>query len=299
LRSRDCGVSGEQLFVDRDAVVGGEAGVACQLVVRRDADRDHHEIGGNAFAMGQLHGLHLAIVAVTAFKTREPRTEMHPRALRHMPIAQVLCHARRQRALQGPLGRFDDIYLAPESACHGRQFETDKARTHHGDALRLPDSFAQGLRVGQGSQPEQALERGAGHIGPAHARPGGQHQVVVGECLAIAQAHAMCGAIDGLDAHGRQHLQAQALIEGRGPQKQPFGGDGALEECLRQRRALVGQAGLIAHHRDGSFMPGFAQRGRDLEAALTGADDDDARGHYTWRSGMLTTSVSMPGASTS
>ena len=238
-------------------------------------------------------------VAVTAFKTREPRTEMQPRALRHMPIAQVLCHARRQRALQGPLGRFDDIYLAPESACHGRQFETDKARTHYGDALRMPDSFAQGLRVGQGSQPEQALERGAGHIGPAHARPGGQHQVVVGECLAIAQAHAMCGAIDGLDAHGRQHLQAQALIEGRGPQKQPFDGDGALEECLGQRRALVGQAGLIAHHRDGSFMPGFAQRGRELEAALPGADDDGAVGHQTCRSGMCTISWSTPGASAS
>src|SRR5581483_735473 len=74
----------------------------------------------------------------------------------------------------------------------------------------------------------------------------------------------------------------------------------AGEIVLRQRRALIGQRILVADEDDLAVEPALAQRGGKLEPAMPGAEDDDAgHRHQVCASGIVTTSPSICGDTTS
>ena len=106
------------------------------------------------------------------------------------------------------------------------------------------------------------------------ARPGGQDEVIVGQGAAIAQAHLPGGPVDRRSGNAGSPGDAVLVEVGGGPQAQAGRIGLAREVGLRQGRPLVGQA-LVAQERDGIGEARLAQGGRDLEAGLAGADDDD------------------------
>ncbi len=49
----------------------------------------------------------------------------------------------------------------------------------------------------------------------------------------------------------------------------------ALQERLRERRALIGEIRLVGDERDGALKTVFAKTGGGLHAGVAGSDDDD------------------------
>ncbi len=99
--------------------------------------------------------------------------------------------------------------------------------------------------------------------------------MVVGEACAVRQLYAPRGAVDGLRPRGDE-IDAVVGIEGGGAQLQMLGIGLALEIGLGERRALIGQARLLADQRDPLRIAGLTQRGGKLVAALPAADDHHA-----------------------
>jgi hypothetical protein len=80
-----------------------------------------------------------------------------------------------------------------------------------------------------------------------------------------------CSAQSPPEQHGHLALGP----EGRGPDQDPLERLLAREIFLRERRALIGQLGLVADDRDRAFELVLPQRDPRLRAGMARADDQD------------------------
>ena len=83
------------------------------------------------------------------------------------------------------------------------------------------------------------------------------------------------GEVDARRLNAEPEVDLLLAIELLGAQRQAGEVHRALEERLRQRRALVGQVGLARDEDDRVVRAFLAQTGGGLDAGVTGADDDD------------------------
>ena len=92
------------------------------------------------------------------------------------------------------------------------------------------------------------------------------------------------GKVDARRLNAQSEVDLLFAIELLGAQRQAGAVHRALEERLRQRRALVGQVGLAREQDDRIVRAFLAQTGRGLDAGVTGADDDDrtTRHKFPW-----------------
>ena len=131
----------------------------------------------------------------------------------------------------------------------------------------------------------------ARHLEPPRPAADAQQQVVVGELAAVVEPDAPRAAVDGRHAHAEPRLDAVLLVEVRAAQPQPLALELAGEVFLRQRRAVVGQVGLVAHQHDRARVALAAQRVDGLHRRVARADDDDPLCHCVDPPSALVASV--------
>ncbi len=134
---------------------------------------------------------------------------------------------------------------------------------------------ANGAGVGDGAQRQHAAERPA--FDGEHARPraGGEDRVIERDGSAAGQSRLALCKIKRLDALAHHQLDVGAAIKCLGAQDlRP--GFRILDECLGQRRLVIGQFGFVADQRDPAVEAFLAQTGRRLDAGVSRSDDDDA-----------------------
>ena len=138
--------------------------------------------------------------------------------------------------------RFEDRDLEPAQAARGRDLGADEPRAHDHDPRRGIESAADGERVFDRAQHEQAVEiRSAGkHAGRAAGR---EHEAVERDAPPSSSTTARrrgrgsppaCRA--GARARGRRRAARRSAMSS--------GSTSPGEELLRQRRAVVGKRGL-------------------------------------------------------
>ena len=113
---------------------------------------------------------------------------------------------------------------------------------------------------------------------PAGSGAGRENEVPVDESAPAAQPDRAAGAVDREHRVGAVHGDACGGVPGLVAQRLKALLR-TLEKCLGQRRALVGQFGLVADEVHPRREPGGRQTGAQLGAGVTAADDHDRLGH--------------------
>ena len=166
------------------------------------------------------------------------------------------------------------MHFLAELAGDGGELQTDEAGADDDDGLGGFETPVDSVGFGERAQIHHAVEVGAFHRQQAVTGAERQHQMVVRERRPGGEMEARRVTVDACHAIAEQEIDTAGLVEGLRPQHQPVDGHLAEQISLRQRRALVGRRRLVADDDDRFFVAGFAQGGRDLIAALPGADDD-------------------------
>ena len=276
-RRQDVRRRGAAVFVDQHAAFAGDAGLARQGVVGLHADPQHHRVGLQAAAVGQLG--HAA-----ALGPRMHRAQAGVQAQRH-PLCGV---QRRQvgrdagRHAAGAQARrlFQHRGGATRLARGGGHLQADPAAAGDDNATAGAQAGAQAQGVIAGPQHMDGAAVGAGqgrHDGPA---AGAQDQLVVVEHGAIGGLDLMApGPQPGCrDAGPERDVQLGQLFARE--QLGAFGRGLAAQHRLAQGRTLVGRMRLVAQQHDAAGVAVAAQRRRGPAARLPRADDDDgARAH--------------------
>ena len=131
------------MVVDHDAAIHGEAGLAPEFDVGPDAGGDDHEFGGQLFAAGERHALHVSVAEQALGLARGKHAHAH---LLH--LACEVCAARRielhvhQRVHQVDHG--DVAALQLKSA---RSFEAEQSAADHDGAHALAGGVHEAARV--------------------------------------------------------------------------------------------------------------------------------------------------------
>ena len=200
--------------------------------------------------------------------------EMDADARRGVAFLKERRDFRRHRARHHARRQFDHIHLKPLGTGSGGEFQADEAGADHDDALARRDRLPQRFAFIQNSQVAHVRQIGVGDIEQAIARAGGQHQMPVVERRARCEHQLARGAIDRDGAIGRQFdvLVAVELVR---PEHQAVGAALAFQIGLGQRRPLIGQMRLIVEQHDALGKAMLAQRRRELETRMAGADDQN------------------------
>ena len=110
----------------------------------------------------------------------------------------------------------------------------------------------------------------------ARSCAGGEHQRVVTECPAVAEANLLSREIDGDCRRAELKLDLVVAPVTLAAQQQRVGGRPLLQERLRQGRPLIRRIGLVADHADRAGITALSQADRELRRGLAGADDENS-----------------------
>ena len=185
---------------------------------------------------------------------------------------------RGHRARHHAGAEFDHVDFQALAPGGRGEFQSDEAGADHDDALAGSDPVPQGLAFVEGAQIAHALQIGVGNVEQAIARAGRQHQMAVVEGGTGAEQQFMRPAVDRHRSVGNQ----VDLLVGKEffrPEHQAVRPAGSLQIGLGQRRPLVWQMALVVQKRDTLGKAVLAQRGRNLKAGMSGADDDNRSLH--------------------
>ena len=117
---RNRGIVGREEGVDDDAVGGGEAGLARDLLVRHHPDPDEDEVGREFAAVGEHDGLDPAGLAGEG---SHPGAEREPHARRRVGLGEEGGGSCRDRARHRPFRGFDHADADAARDTDAREFE--------------------------------------------------------------------------------------------------------------------------------------------------------------------------------
>ena len=274
------GVAGRERVVDVDTPTLGhlEPAGAGEVVPRTDPGGDHHQLGIDALAVGDLQPGHWAggiVGDADHLLGGEPAVHLDAELLDPGPQGSGAALVELGRH---ELGReLDDVGVEPEETQGVRCLQAEQAAAHDDPAadVRSPRPGVDGLEVVDRPVHEHARTVGAGHRRHEGTAAGREHQAVVGDLVAAGGQHDSPGPVDGHDLVADPHVDA-ALVEEAGLDHRQRVGV-AVVEPRRQPDPVVGGAGLVAEGRD-LEAPGEAALGEALEEALADhavADDHD------------------------
>jgi hypothetical protein len=128
--------------------------------------------------------------------------------------------------------------------------------------------------VVEGAQRVDALDvRGARQ--PAGLPAGGDDDPVGDDVGPVGERDPRPGRVEAGGGDAQAHLQGELLVVGRVEQADGIGVDTAVEEPLRQRRAVVGPVGLVADEHEPAVEAGAAERLGRADPGDGGAHDRD------------------------
>jgi len=270
----DVRIAGAAELVDDDAIVALEPGHLGQLRGRQDADADDHQVRGQLGAGGAFQ--HEAVAAGADRGDAGLQAEPHAGAL---VGPQVEVRDRwRHRAGHDAIGDLHHRDLESRRDGHRCHLQADIAAADHHQAPARLEPGLDGAHVVDGAQVVDLRQVLTRNRDTAHVAAGGEDQLAVARRVA-ADGNGAPPAVDGLHAYAEPHVHMVVLVELPGAQVQPLEFGLAGEELLRQRRALVGQVGLLAGQDDVVAVAAVAQRYDGLGGRLAGSGDDNGIVH--------------------
>ena len=243
----DLGDARRQVFVDDDAVLDREPGIARKLGVGHDPDADQHEFGRQHPAVGRLDRADPAVGSEDADDPGSERDRGAPADMR--PGEKPRCR-RRHHPPHRLLRHLDDVDGDPGGARHRGEFEPDKAGADHDHLAHLAQPLTQDVGVGQRAQRQNALELGTRHPERPKPRPGGEHDMVAVDLAARGQLQATPAPVDRGNTLAGDEVDPMCFVKCLRPQPQFVEPAVAGKIGFRQRRALVGQDRLVADQQD-------------------------------------------------
>ena len=276
-------VAGLAVVVDREAAAGadGQRVLPGQLVARADPGREHDHVGFEIVAVGEHHAVPRP-GAVADFDG--VAAGVHVGAEGFDLVAQdaaafvvdLHCHQAR--------GEFDDVGFQPEILERLGAFQPEQAAADDhaaaGDGARGLHSF----EILDRAIDEAVRAVVAGQRRDEGVGAGGDHQLVVGQRVAVLGGDGLTLAVDGCRLGVEAQCEAAGGEEVGGDQRQVVGALAAEE--FRQMDAVVGGARFFAQHRDfHSRQSALMQFFKELVAHHAVADDDylHARSHLPLR----------------
>ncbi len=269
------GQRGAALVIHRDTIAALRARRDQRLDRGHDADTDDHHLRGNDLAGRESHTAHLALALDAFDRGAEPHIHAMYAMLALKEARQRLARDPRQHAVE----RFEQHDLLAQLGEHRRRLQPDIAPADHHrlfDAVQLREHP---VGIGAGADrvdADKVVTRAADAAGTAPRRP---DQLAIADRHAIGGGHAVRHWIDRNHASVQQHLDIALGPEGGGADQNPLERLLARKILRRQRRALIGQFGLVAYDRDRPLELGLAQRDRRLCPAMARAHDHDVELH--------------------
>ena len=272
----DVAVAGAAVVVHRDAAAGAhrQGVLAGELVPRADAGGEHDHVGLQVAAVGEHHAV-AGAGPVGDLHGVAAGVHLHPEGfdLAAQHAAAVVVHLHRHQAR----GELHHVGLQAEVAQGLGAFEAEQAAAHHHAAPGAGAAFGHAFQVFDG-----AIDEAVGAVVAAHRRheghrAGGQHQLVVGQHLAVGGGDGLVAPVDGAGAGLEAERETGLLEEARRHQGQVFGA--LAGEEFGQMHPVVGGAGLFAQHAD--FGVGELQLVELLEELVAHhamTDNDDFHG---------------------
>ncbi len=267
------------LLVDGDAaaLADREAAVPGQLVAGADPGAEHHEVGGEFGAVGQLHAGDGTVLAGHDLLGADARADGQPLLLdgAQQRRAAALVDLHRHQARR----ELHDVRGESEPLERAGRLQAEQAAADHGTGPRPgPRVRLDGEEVLDRAVDEAALGVPARHRRDERVGAGGEDQHVVADDQTGAGGHLPRVPVDG---HRRvPHVQLDAVLgeEGEVGQRQVLGG--LPGEVRGELDAVVGGARLLAQD-DHAVRAGQAALGEGLQEALADhavADKHDRRG---------------------
>ena len=240
---------GAQILVTHHSVAQLESGRFEPTGGRCHAHTHHDHVGRNDLAVGETDSGDRA--RLTLHETVDLHVASHRHTVLFVDPRDQPTHLGTETANQRGRRTFEHRHLATPRARRGRHFQSDETGTDHHDSSSGHELVAQRQRVRQCAQTVYALPVGLTGKS-AHDATGGDHHTVGVESTARPQGH---DAIRRVEGHGRvtQHpFHVQGLEDLGFTQPNAIGVPLSRQHLLRQRRAVVGNLGLVAHDHDGS-----------------------------------------------
>ena len=182
---------------------------------------------------------------------------------------------RPQDAGQRRRSRIDRHDLEAEHSERRGHLAADEPEADDRRAPAGPGRLPYPVRVLDGPEVEDARQAGAREGQPPLAATGGDDQPVVGQLLAAFQADSPALGVEGGGPPAEQELDPGAVVVLLGRHEELLEPGGPAQEGLGQRRALIGQVGLGADHRDAAVEAQPAQLQGGVGAGQPTAQDED------------------------
>ena len=260
-----------------------EPGVDSQFDIGNNADPNQHKIGRANRAIAEDN---LADLPLLADDLRQPDAERDLDALGGVNIAIEIGENGRYNPRHQPRLDLEHPNRFPKRAGGRREFQADESSADHHDIARVLDALLNVDRLCISPQVADTVQIGA--FDRQYSIPGSdrEHQRFIRKAATGCKAHRAADRVNLGHLGAGDQLDSMALIEGQRTQGSAFDILLAGHEALGERRALVGEIGLVANQSDRSLIAFRAQRCCNLETGLSGSDDDDAiRSHCLglWR----------------
>ncbi len=191
----------------------------------------------------------------------------------------VARHGLADDAAHDAVGHLQHRDIHAELAAGRGDLEADVAAADDHGAMPGPRLLAQLVGIVQRLQVVDAGESGARQADAPRPAAGRQHQRVVAQVRAVVQRDAARGPVDVRRAATKPQVHAMFGIERRVPDEQAVPLECTREVLLGQRRALVGQVGLITDDGQRPAVAALPERIDELGGRLSGSEDHYAAAH--------------------
>ena len=266
----DVRIRGAAQLVDDDAVVAGQPGLRRQFHVGNDADADDHQVGSECgFAAKYL------LDPAVARKAGHGCTGVKGHAATAVQFVVELRHSRCGYPLQDAVFHLDHTDLEAGFDAHGRDLQADVSPADHHDFPAGRHFGPDGIHVRDGSQVMDAREVVALDLQQARPAARGEQQLRIGERPAVRSGDGSRGTVDGFDPNAGPDGHVPVRVELLRTEVDAFQAVLTGQVLLRERRALIGDVGLVADDDDLSLVSFLTQAGGGLPAGVSCSYDDD------------------------
>ena len=262
-----------EVRVTYHAIVDNQSRPVEPLIVRNGSDADDHRLGPQHRRVAQPDG---EVTGPPADRLHsDPEARPDPVATMH--VGQERTDHGTHRAFHRDRHRVHQGHVAAGRSRGRGPLGTDETGPDHHHRAAVGEALPQGQAVRQ--RPQLVHARGRPPRGRPCRRARRDHEVVIGQRLAVRQPHQPGLRVQRPSRCSQPQFDPGVRRGLRGEQARALRGPGAGQHLLGQRRPVVGQFGLLPHQGDAALIPLGAQSPGGADAADGRAHDDDPVWH--------------------